>query len=87
MIHIRLLNSLLFTPLSRAPVGPLCQSNDSAASLAILTNCTATLIDYERALTTPDSTCGASATSNRFEWTPNDTTPDVLYYQVGVVYQ
>ena len=65
-------------------VGPLCQFMSTTAASDLLSDCSSTLADYEAALTAPDPACGADSTTNIVTWTPNNTTPDLVYYQVCV---
>ena len=63
-------------------VGPLCEYRSNVVAEDIADNCNSLLCHYEAALTPPD--CTASDGTNSFTWTPDESTPDVVYYQVCV---
>ena len=65
-------------------MGPLCSIESTTAADNLLSDCDATLTQYEAALQPPDPACGADATGNVVVWTPDKETPDVVYYQVSV---
>jgi hypothetical protein len=60
-------------------VGPLCEYRSNVQAEDIADNCNSLLCHYEAALTPPD--CTASDGNNSFTWTPDESTPDVVYYQ------
>ena len=67
-------------------MGTLCEYDSNIMAEALEDNCASQLCHYEAALTPPD--CDESATTaNYFTWTPNDTTPDLVYYQVRIYSQ
>ena len=63
-------------------VGPLCEYRSNVEAEDIADNCTSLLCHYEAALTPPN--CTTSDGTNSFTWTPDESTPDVVYYQVCV---
>ena len=63
-------------------VGPLCEYKSTPAASDLLSDCSSTLADYEAVLTAPDPACGADSTTNIIIWTPNNSTADLVYYQV-----
>ena len=65
-------------------MGPLCEYKSGVAAQMVLEDCTASLSEYEQLLTPPETNCGSGATTNSFTWTPDDDTPDLVYYQVCV---
>ena len=48
-------------------------------------DCNSVLSDYEQLLTPPDPTCGDNTNTNVFSWTPDENTPNTVYYQVNNV--
>ena len=73
-----------FMTLCLSPVGPLCEYMSNVAAQTVLEDCTASLSQYEQLLTPPETNCGSNTTTNSFTWTPDDDTPDLVYYQVCV---
>lgn len=67
-------------------MGPLCELQSNGAATDVLSNCNSVLSAYEAALTAPDPSCGADTSTNSFTWTPDDSTPDLVYYQVCFLY-
>ena len=66
-------------------VGPLCEYGSNVNAEDIANNCTSLLCHYESALTPPDCSVTISTNGNNsFTWTPDESTPDVVYYQVCV---
>ena len=64
-------------------VGPLCAYTSTAASQQVLEDCRSNLTDYETNLVPPAAGCGQGTLTNTFTWTPDEDTPDLVYYQVG----
>lgn len=60
-------------------VGPLCQMEESEQSFIIRSNCL-DLVTYTNSLVS-SSQC-TSGQPGRVVWTPDDNTPDLVYYQV-----
>ena len=66
-------------------VGPLCESTSTPEADALADICEALLCNYEEALAPPSPGCKnslADGSDNTFTWTPDDDTPDVVFYQV-----
>ena len=63
-------------------MGPLCEYQSTATAIAAQEDCNSPLSAYEAGLAPPASNCGAGVTTNVFTWTPDDDTPDLVYYQV-----
>jgi hypothetical protein len=65
-------------------VGPLCESTSTPEADALADICEALLCNYEEALAPPSPGCKnslADGSDNTFTWTPDDDTPDVVFYQ------
>ena len=55
---------------------------ETAASEGVATNCDSTLEDYQNTL---EVTCeGDESEAAILTWTPDENTPDVVFYQVNV---
>ena len=63
-----------------SPVGALCEFSETGASETIRQTC-GSYTDYIASL---NRTC-RSGQPGRLVWTPNDATPDLVYYQVRYV--
>ena len=65
-------------------VGPLCVHQSTLSSGPVNENCDMTFQDYFNTL---DLTCdGARITdAGVLVWTPDENTPDIVYYQVGAL--
>ena len=62
--------------------GRHCRHVETERSGAVATDCNSNLEDY---LDTLDVTCeGEESEAAILEWTPDDDTPDVVYYQVNM---
>ena len=65
-------------------VGPLCTYETNIVAEVVLSECDSDLRQYEAVLTPPASDCGSGTSTNVFTWTPDENTPDLVYYQVCV---
>ena len=65
------------------PVGPLCEYSTNPEASAMAMDCSSVLSDYEKLLTPPDPSCGDNANNNMFTWTPDENTPNTVFYQVN----
>ena len=63
------------------PAGRLCEHVETEDSAAVAENCDSELQDY---LDTLDVTCQSNESDAAIlSWTPDDNTPDIVYYQVS----
>ncbi len=79
MNHTALGGQILYNNVLLMIVGQLCQLTETVASENTRESCSS-LQDYLDTLNTP-SEC-ATAQPGTLVWTPDDTTPDTVYYQV-----
>ena len=63
----------------QSSVGPLCEKSETGASESIRQRCES-YDDYINSLT---SAC-QTGEPGKLIWTPDDSTPDLVYYQVSI---
>ena len=65
-------------------VGPLCEHQSTQSSGSVSENCQMTFQDY---FATLNLTCAGTRISDAgiLVWTPDENTPDIVYYQVSGV--
>ena len=61
-------------------VGPLCELSDTAQSEGIRQSCGS----YDDYISNLSSTC-QGGDPGELVWTPDDSTPDLVYYQVKII--
>ena len=61
--------------------GRHCQYVETASSANVATECSSTLQDYQNSLRV--SCQGSASEAANLTWTPNENTPDTVYYQVN----
>ena len=72
---------LPFTVLYIIAAGRHCQYVETASSANVATECSSTLQDYQNSLRV--SCQGSASEAANLTWTPNENTPDTVYYQVN----
>ena len=76
-IHVLNINNLYCYVLS---AGRLCEHSETEESAAVAEDCNSELQEY---LDTLNVTCQGNETSAAIlTWTPDENTPDIVYYQV-----
>ena len=67
------------------PAGRLCEHVETDSSAAVAEDCDSELQQY---LDTLDVTCqGDESDAAILQWTPDDNTPNLVYYQVRILFQ